>query len=351
MDKLTKEQRTKNMKAVKSKGSKIENLLMKSLWQKGYRYRKNDKSVFGKPDIVFKSMKIAVFCDSEFWHGKDWEIKKNQNFVLEQKEKTKRHQNNKINMINKWTKEQTIIALNLYCKIPFSKVSSYHPEILKFSKLIGRSPNSLKMKIGNFGSFDPELKKRGIVGLSNTSKLDEEVWNEYNNNWEDLAFESETLITKFEGKNFKQKLEEFNFNDKTGEDKIRDVKTRVNQNFFRQTVLSSYNNTCAITGINIPEMLVASHIIPWKDNIETRVNPKNGISLNVFHDKAFDKGFITITPDFKIKVSSVVYNKFNLASQKWFKEFDNSKLILPERFIPEIEFLIYHNENIFEKWK
>lgn len=78
MDKLTKEQRTKNMKAVKSKGSKIENLLMKSLWNKGYRYRKNDKTVCGKPDLVFKSLKIAVFCDSEFWHGKNWETKKNE---------------------------------------------------------------------------------------------------------------------------------------------------------------------------------------------------------------------------------------------------------------------------------
>ena len=76
MDKLTKEQRTKNMKAVKSKGSKIETMLMKALWHKGYRYRKNDKTVFGKPDIVFKGLKIAIFCDSEFWHGKNWEIKK-----------------------------------------------------------------------------------------------------------------------------------------------------------------------------------------------------------------------------------------------------------------------------------
>ncbi len=64
------------MKAVKSKGSKIENLLMKSLWHKGYRYRKNDKTVFGKPDLVIKSLKIAVFCDSEFWHGKNWGSKK-----------------------------------------------------------------------------------------------------------------------------------------------------------------------------------------------------------------------------------------------------------------------------------
>lgn len=69
MDKLTKEQREKNMKAVKNKDSKIEILLRKKLWEKGYRYRKNCNEIFGKPDIVFKKLKIAVFCDSEFWHG------------------------------------------------------------------------------------------------------------------------------------------------------------------------------------------------------------------------------------------------------------------------------------------
>ena len=77
MDKLTKEQRRKNMQAVKSKGSKIETALAKALWAKGFRYRKNDKTVFGKPDFTFKKYKIAIFVDSEFWHGKDWEIRKN----------------------------------------------------------------------------------------------------------------------------------------------------------------------------------------------------------------------------------------------------------------------------------
>ena len=76
MDKLTPEQRRKNMQAVKSKGSKIERRLAKGLWKRGFRYRKNDKSVFGKPDLTFKRYKIAIFVDSEFWHGKDWEIRK-----------------------------------------------------------------------------------------------------------------------------------------------------------------------------------------------------------------------------------------------------------------------------------
>jgi len=85
MDRLTKEQRRKNMQAVKAKNTKIENRLAKSLFALGYRYRKNDKKVFGKPDITFKRYRIAIFCDSEFWHGKNWEtqrleIKSNKDF-------------------------------------------------------------------------------------------------------------------------------------------------------------------------------------------------------------------------------------------------------------------------------
>lgn len=85
MDRLTKEQRRKNMQAVKNKGSEIETLLAKNLWKVDFRYRKNYTKVFGKPDFAMPKYKIAVFCDSEFWHGKDWEkakheIKSNKDF-------------------------------------------------------------------------------------------------------------------------------------------------------------------------------------------------------------------------------------------------------------------------------
>ncbi|MDD3281574.1 MAG: very short patch repair endonuclease [Bacteroidales bacterium] len=72
MDRLTREQRSKNMQAVRSKGTNIENLLAKELWRRGFRYRKNNKTVFGKPDLTFKKYKIAIFVDGEFWHGKNW---------------------------------------------------------------------------------------------------------------------------------------------------------------------------------------------------------------------------------------------------------------------------------------
>lgn len=92
MDKLTPEQRKKNMRAVKSKGSKIEETLAKHLWHQGIRYRKNNMSIFGTPDFTIKKFKIAIFCDGEFWHGKDWEIRKhdhktNQDFWFHKIEK------------------------------------------------------------------------------------------------------------------------------------------------------------------------------------------------------------------------------------------------------------------------
>ena len=74
MDRLTKEQRHKNMKNIKSKDTGIEVTLRKALWKKGYRYRKNDKKLPGRPDIVLPKYQIAIFCDSEFFHGKDWEV-------------------------------------------------------------------------------------------------------------------------------------------------------------------------------------------------------------------------------------------------------------------------------------
>lgn len=250
----------------------------------------------------------------------------------------------------KWTRVQTIVAFNLYCKIPFNRVTSGHPEIIKIAKIIGRSVNSVKMKIGNFGSFDPELKKRGIVGLANASKLDEEVWNEFNNNWDDLAFESENILTGLEGVNILQKepIDEDDFCYAEGVEKERLVKTRVNQSFFRQTVLSAHNFKCCITGIDIPGLLIASHIIPWSEAGKDRLNPRNGLCLNALHDKAFDRGLMTVTTDFKIKISNKLLIKPSVAIERWIASFEGRPIIVPERFVPMIQMLEYHNRNIFQ---
>lgn len=251
---------------------------------------------------------------------------------------------------NNWTREETIIAFNVYCKIPFKSSSKSNPTIIKYANIIGRSPSALNMKVGNFGRLDPELKKQGIVGLAHGSKLEEEVWDEFSENWEKLAFESEQLIAKFSNRPIED-VSEIEVEDiREGIERETIVKQRVNQSFFRSTVLSSYYFKCCITGLSIPDFLVASHIIPWSRNTEQRLNPRNGLCLNSIHDKAFDRGFITITPEFNIRVSGV-FGDFEKekAVQDFFMKYENQKINLPDKFLPTKEFLDYHYHNIFKK--
>lgn len=251
---------------------------------------------------------------------------------------------------NNWTKEETIIAFNVFCKIPFKSSSKSNPTIIKYADIIGRTPSALNMKVGNFGRLDPELKKQGIVGLAHGSKLEDEVWNEFNGNWEKLAFASEQLIAKFSNQSIEE-ISDIEVEDiREGIDREAIVKHRVNQKFFRSTILSSYNFRCCITGLSIKDFLVASHIVPWSKNANHRLNPRNGICLNSIHDKAFDKGFITITPEFNIKVSDALAKFENEKSvQDFFLKYENKKIYLPNKFLPTKDFLDYHYNNIYKK--
>jgi putative restriction endonuclease len=248
---------------------------------------------------------------------------------------------------NNWTREETIVAFNVYCKVPFKNSSKSNPIVIKYANIIGRSPSALNMKIGNFGRLDPELKKQGISGLVNGSKLEEVVWDEFNGNWEKLAFESVELIAKFQ----KKEIEEISIDSfPKGKERETTIKARVNQSFFRSAILSSYNSRCCITGLSIPDFLIASHIKPWAKDKENRTNPHNGLCLNSIHDKAFDRGFLTITPDFKIMVSKYFNDYSNdKPVYDFFIKYNNQKIIKPERFLPTKEFLDYHFQNIFIK--
>lgn len=251
---------------------------------------------------------------------------------------------------NNWTKEETIVAFNVYCKIPFKSSSKTNPVIIKYANIIGRSPSALNMKVGNFGRLDPELRKKGITGLVNGSKLEEEVWNEFNGNWNKLAFESEKLIAKFQNRNIED-TEIIDLKDlPTGEDRETVIKKRINQSFFRSAILSSYNSRCCVTGLTIPKLLSACHIVPWSIDIKNRTNPQNGLCLTELHHKAFDEGFFTITPDFKIEVSKYLDDYSNNAAvNTFFRNYHHQSIILPNRFLPSKEFLDYHYHTFFKK--
>lgn len=248
-----------------------------------------------------------------------------------------------------WTRDELILAINLYCKLPFGRLHRLNPQVIHLSNLIERTPSSVAYKLVNFASLDPSLQARGIKGASNTSKLDKEIWTEFYNNWEELSYNSEELLAKVENTSFEELIGIDEKDIPTGEMKETLIKVRVNQSFFRSSILASYNNTCCITGINQAELLIAGHIKPWSLDVKNRLNPRNGLAINSLHDKAFENGLLTITQDYKVKISPVLLKqKKSEALEKYFFQYENKEIILPSRFLPDIEFLKYHNKSRFQ---
>lgn len=248
-----------------------------------------------------------------------------------------------------WTKEELILTFNLYLKLPFGKFNSTTPEVINLAKLTGRSNNSIAIRLSNFASCDPYHKNRGVKGLIGGLKQCQPIWDEFFNDQEKLLFLSEKILASKEQIPIEEKFnsEIGNLNHLTGEDRIREVSTRVNQSVFRKIVLMNYDNKCAISGIDVPELLVASHIIPWSQNKNERLNPQNGLCLNNLFDTAFDKGLITFDTNFKMVLSTQIKRNESENIKLYFHKFEGKPLILPKRFIPSEKFLEYHNQNIF----
>jgi len=247
---------------------------------------------------------------------------------------------------NLWTRNELLLAINLYCKTPFGKLHHHNPDIIELAKILGRTPSALTWKLVNFASLDPSLLARGIKGAQNTSNLDKEIWNEFFNNWDELALESERLLKNKINQPNEQLLDNENYEDIEVE---RNVKTRPKQSFFRSTLLASYNNTCCITGISNPDFLIASHIVPWSIDHKNRLNPRNGILINALHDKAFEYGYITISLDYKILVCNEILTSKSEWNQKYFHQIHEKEIFLPSRFLPDKEFIRYHNYKKFKE--
>jgi putative restriction endonuclease len=126
------------------------------------------------------------------------------------------------------------------------------------------------------------------------------------------------------------------------------VRVRVNQGFFRAAVLASYDGRCCITGLSITELLTASHIVPWSVDLKNRTNPRNGLCLNAIHDRAFDYGLLTVTPELKVKLSPrLKRSPADKAAREFLSRYEGVSISPPRRFAPDIDFLCYHNEKIF----
>lgn len=253
---------------------------------------------------------------------------------------------------NLWSREELILAFNLYLKLPFGKLHSKTHEIVDLANLLGRSVNSIAIRLTNFAACDPYHQGRGVKGMVGGIKQCQPIWDEFYNNQEELVYLSEQILAEKENSSIQKKYHDllFDLKDLKGENVIREVKTRVNQSVFREMVLANYNVKCAITNIDIPELLLASHIMPWSKNVEHRLNPENGICLSALYDKAFDKGIIGINQKYQVVLSSSLKKKKDtLFYKQHFEPIENLKIAEPFKYLPRKEFLEYHMDNIFTK--
>lgn len=254
----------------------------------------------------------------------------------------------------KWSREETILAFDLYCRTPFSKIVKSNKDTIELANLLGRTPSSVGLKMANLAHFDPELRARNVSGMANASKLDAEIFQEFSQDWTELSYQAQRIRAKLQRTTIDHIVEIEGFKEvieiPAGEYREQVIKTRVGQYFFRMSVLSAYRNRCCITGMELLNLLIASHIKPWRDSDEKteRTNPSNGLCLNALHDKALDKGLITIDKNYRVVNSKQIKNaEMDSESRAWLQAYEGKQIVLPDRFYPGMKFVEYHNDMIF----
>jgi hypothetical protein len=254
-----------------------------------------------------------------------------------------------------WTLEQLKLAFYLYCQVPFGKLHQRNPQIVELAQLIGRTPSSLAMKLVNFASLDPSIRNSGRRGLGNASALDEVVWDEFHADWERLVVECQQIrngLTHEIGQDTDSPQEsnsDFSLADFTGETRRAMVEQRVKQSFFRRAVLASYRGRCCISGVSDARLLVASHIVPWRDDKANRLNPSNGLCLSAIHDKAFDNYLFSLTDDWRVLLSAQLRSSKDRFVKEVFHSAGDRQIEMPERFGPSTAFISQHRETMLNR--
>jgi putative restriction endonuclease len=254
-----------------------------------------------------------------------------------------------------WSRDEALVAFNVYCRLPFGKLHARNPEIQRIAALLGRSPDSLAMKCCNFASLDPAQRERGVSGLQKVASVDRAVWEQFESDPEMVTFESETALANLLGHRLDEpgatELEEplpsrkavraeSRWEDIAGLDRDAVVRVRVNQRFFRSMILASYNTACAVCDLPIPQLLVASHIVPWSMDKALRMNPCNGICLCALHDRAFDAGLMLIDTACTVRVSALDEPaRSHPAVASVLLTYEGRTIRSPERWRPAVELL------------
>ncbi|RJQ49927.1 MAG: HNH endonuclease [Nitrospiraceae bacterium] len=253
-----------------------------------------------------------------------------------------------------WGWDELVLALYLYCQIPFARTKANNPDVISLARLIGRTPSAVARKLGNFGAFDPMLAVKGVRGLTHGSAMDRKVWDHFYGQWDSLVDKSQVLLEKKNAEpvysSLQEEQDDFSIISRPIglTEKRSTVLTRLVQSFFRRAVLSSYESSCCICGTDIAQLLVASHIIPWSESKGIRTDPENGLCLCALHDKAFDRGLISLNTSLEILVSPVIKKTRSIFVRQAIIDFEDKKIISPKRFMPKTEYIEWHNINIYK---
>ena len=243
-----------------------------------------------------------------------------------------------------WSRDELILAFELYCRIPFRKTKTSNPEVQALASLLGRSPAAVARKLGNFGAFDPELQKQNIRGLVHTGRLDRQVWDEFHSDWGGLVWAASRLRKSLAKA---QRMEEPFLEPSGPSEKPYTRKQRVHQSFFRHAVLSSYEESCCITGLRLPECLIASHIVPWSCDERFRTDPTNGLCLSATFDRLFDSGLFTLSDDLSVRVAKRLLRSAETEVQELICLHHGKSIHKPRRFLPLPRHLKWHRSNVF----
>ena len=249
-----------------------------------------------------------------------------------------------MNKNKRWSEAERTLILELYWQLSheeMDKLKDEHPKIIALAEMLGTEDKatSIYLRLLNFTSLDPNA----AAALPHVGKKDKELWEKFYNQWDKLAAACqkarETLRIPLAEESVPDEA------DYTAETRQVMIAQRMRQHDFRERILANYHNRCCISDISEPRLLVASHIKPWSQDKENRLNPANGLCLSPLYDKAFDNGLISLDGQMRVILSDTVKNNESLLP--FFAKYEGQPIAMPFRYKPDPEFVAYHRDHIF----
>ena len=241
------------------------------------------------------------------------------------------------------------MAFTLYYLLPAKEIDKKGVDVNALARAIGRTPDAVALKAWNIAAYDTNRLASGRVGMRNGSKLDSLIWEEFAERGDVLIEEGVALLGKaLSGEGVTSSVGYAVVDlPPEGTERVVQRTERINQQYFRNSLLRNYEERCCLTGLAVPKLLVASHIKPWaaSDPKTERLVASNGLLLNALHDRAFDQGLMTLNKNLEVVLSSKL--RRDDASNELLFKFEGRRICSPIAMPPAREFIEYHNDVVF----